>query len=110
MAGFGTHIISEKMSSMKRSSCSRFARAIDRALIDPPSPHDLRRSVANLDWRVVAFVAIAASVSTLLVSLWPLRRSLRPQPAAALGFSYAPSFGATFSALSPRELAYSSAL
>ncbi len=30
------------------------ARAIDRAIVDPPSPHDLRRSVANLDWRVVA--------------------------------------------------------
>lgn len=30
------------------------AREIDRALGDPPSPHDLRRAVANLDWRVVA--------------------------------------------------------
>jgi glycosyltransferase involved in cell wall biosynthesis len=30
------------------------ARAIDRALVDPPSPDELRRSVANLDWRVVA--------------------------------------------------------
>jgi putative ABC transport system permease protein len=39
----------------------------------------------GLDWRVVAFVAIAAAVSTLLVSLWPLRRSLRAQPAGALG-------------------------
>ncbi|HWO18331.1 MAG TPA: glycosyltransferase family 4 protein [Kofleriaceae bacterium] len=30
------------------------AREIDRALVDPPSPHDLRRAVANLDWRVAA--------------------------------------------------------
>jgi glycosyltransferase involved in cell wall biosynthesis len=30
------------------------ARAIDRAIADPPSPDELRRSVANLDWRVVA--------------------------------------------------------
>jgi hypothetical protein len=30
------------------------AREIDRALVDPPSPHELRRSVANLDWRLVA--------------------------------------------------------
>jgi len=30
------------------------ARAIDRVLADPPRPDDLRRTVANLDWRVVA--------------------------------------------------------
>ncbi len=30
------------------------AREIDRALVDPPSPDELRRSVANLDWSTVA--------------------------------------------------------
>jgi len=30
------------------------AREIDRTLLDPPSPHELRRAVANLDWRDVA--------------------------------------------------------
>ncbi len=30
------------------------ARAIDRALVDPPGPHELRQAVADLDWRVVA--------------------------------------------------------
>ena len=30
------------------------AGAIDRVLADPPAPDELRRSVANLDWRVVA--------------------------------------------------------
>jgi glycosyltransferase involved in cell wall biosynthesis len=30
------------------------AREIDRVLADPPSPHALRRAVADLDWRVVA--------------------------------------------------------
>lgn len=30
------------------------ARAIDRTLADPPGSHELRQSVADLDWRVVA--------------------------------------------------------
>jgi glycosyltransferase involved in cell wall biosynthesis len=30
------------------------AREIDRALVDPPSPDELRRSVADLDWSTVA--------------------------------------------------------
>jgi glycosyltransferase involved in cell wall biosynthesis len=30
------------------------AREIDRVLADPPRPHELRRSVADLDWRVIA--------------------------------------------------------
>jgi hypothetical protein len=30
------------------------AREIDRALVDPPGPDELRRSVANLDWSAVA--------------------------------------------------------
>jgi glycosyltransferase involved in cell wall biosynthesis len=30
------------------------AREIDRVFADPPGPHELRRSVADLDWRVVA--------------------------------------------------------
>lgn len=30
------------------------ARALDRALAAPPAPEELRRSVANLDWRAVA--------------------------------------------------------
>lgn len=33
---------------------SALARAIDRTLIHPPSPHELRRAVSHLDWRGVA--------------------------------------------------------
>ena len=44
----------------------------------------------NIDWRVVVFAIAMISASTLLVALWPIRRSLRPQPSAAFSVNTTP--------------------